>query len=106
MALGAAVSVGIDGDPFHSSHHMRVDFLFAVNIGRRSGELQQLVGLVNDQRGVEFAQFRQLAAEHSARTNAAMVKHANLHDRQRISTLLSVCASSCTCGSLQCISGC
>lgn len=52
-------------------YHMRVDFLFAVDVGRGSGELQQLVRLVHHQRGLELAQPQQVAAEHPAETERA-----------------------------------
>lgn len=51
---------------FH--YHVCVDFFFAVDVGRGSGELQQLVRLVHHQRRVEFAQPQQVAAEHPAET--------------------------------------
>lgn len=53
-----------------SHYHMRVDFFFAVDVGRSSSELQQLVRLVHHQRGVELAQPQQVAAEHPAATQS------------------------------------
>lgn len=45
-------------------YHVRVDFLFAVDVGGGSGKLQQLVRLVHNQRRVELAELQQVAAEH------------------------------------------
>lgn len=47
---------------------MCVDFLFAVDVGCGSSELQQLVRLVHHQGGVELAQLQQVEAEHPTET--------------------------------------
>lgn len=52
----------------HSLYHMCIEFLFAVDVGCASSKLQQLVGLVHDQRGVELTQPQQVTAEHPAET--------------------------------------
>lgn len=54
--------------PSQLHYHVRVDFLFAVDVGCGPSELQQLVRLVHHQGGVELAQPEQVAAEHPAET--------------------------------------
>ena len=54
--------------PSQLHYHVRVDFLFAVDVGCGPSKLQQLVRLVHHQGGVELAQPEQVAAEHPAET--------------------------------------
>ena len=71
---------------------MRVDFLFAVDTGCGSSELQQLVRLVHHQRGVELTQPQQVAAEHPAET-----QRVGASEEMRVKTCSRATLSLCVC---------
>lgn len=73
---------------------MCVHFLFAVDAGGGSGELQQLVGLVDHQRGLELAQPEQVAAEHPTEAKKEQVmrgrRNKHLHSSDTASAAAGV----------------
>lgn len=57
---------------FH--YHVCVHVFFAVDVGGGSSKLQQLMRLVDHQRGLELAQPEKVAAKHPAETKREQVR--------------------------------